>query len=102
MNSDYPRMTDTGDAVPPKRSPTPPAYRAPDEVPGPIHAPLTPRLGRAKRAEGGERGSLALEQVLFIGAVVALTSGVYAFYQDLGTYFTNFTLAAPPSNFGAP
>jgi len=37
-----------------------------------------------------ERGSLALEQVLFIGAIVAMGVGLYAFYGDLSTYFTTF------------
>ena len=48
-----------------------------------------------------ERGSLALEQVLFIGAVVAMSVGLYAFYNDLGGYFSNFSTASPPSNVGA-
>jgi len=37
-----------------------------------------------------ERGSLALEQVLFIGAVVLLATGLFNFYGDLGTFFDNF------------
>ena len=46
------------------------------------------------RKSGGrpnnERGSLALEQILFIGAVVALGVGVWAFYGNLSSYFANF------------
>ena len=37
-----------------------------------------------------ERGSLALEQVLFIGAIVAMGVGLYAFYGDLSNYFSAF------------
>lgn len=48
-----------------------------------------------------ETGSLALEQVLFIGAVVALSAGVWAFYGNIGGFFTNFSVTAPPANFGA-
>jgi hypothetical protein len=48
-----------------------------------------------------ERGSLALEQVLFIGAVVTMSVGLYSFYNDLGTYFSNFSTAAPPTNVGS-
>ncbi len=49
-----------------------------------------------------ERGSLALEQVLFIGAIVAMSVGLYAFYGDLSTYFSNFQPATPPTNVGGP
>ncbi len=41
-----------------------------------------------------QKGSLALEQILFIGAVVALSSAVYAFYGRLGTYFQNLNIPA--------
>lgn len=34
-----------------------------------------------------ERGSLALEQVLFISAIVILGGAVAVFYNRLGTYF---------------
>ena len=34
-----------------------------------------------------ERGSLALEQVLFIGAIVAIASAVWVFYDSIGSYF---------------
>lgn len=49
-----------------------------------------------------EKGSLALEQVLFISAVVILSSGIYAFYTELAGYFENFSIATPPTSFGAP
>ena len=65
---------------------------------------MNKRLTKMKedRTPRRDAGSLALEQVLFIGAVVLLTAGVYAFYQDLGAYFTNFSITAPPTNFGTP
>ncbi|GEM_PF-5494755 len=49
---------------------------------------------------GNERGSLALEQVLFIGAVVAMATGLYAFYGDISQYFTNVDFAAAPTGLG--
>ena len=48
-----------------------------------------------------ERGSVALEQVLFIGAIVAMSAGIFAFYSDLRDYFSNFSVAASPSNVGS-
>lgn len=39
-----------------------------------------------------QRGSLALEQILFIGAIVIMSSAVYAFYGKLGNYFQNFNI----------
>lgn len=48
-----------------------------------------------------ERGSLALEQVLFIGAVVALAAGLFAFYDNLSAYFSNIGFADSPTNFGS-
>ena len=47
--------------------------------------------------QSGERGSLALEQVLFIGAIVALSAGIYAFYNRLGTYFQTVNIPTVPS-----
>ncbi len=49
-----------------------------------------------------EKGSLALEQVLFIGAVVALSAGLLVFYNNLSDYFANIGFAAPPTNIGGP
>jgi hypothetical protein len=45
-----------------------------------------------------ERGSLALEQVLFIGAIVALSAGIYAFYNRLGSYFQTVNIPSVPSS----
>ena len=43
-----------------------------------------------------ERGSLALEQVLFIGAIVAMSIGLYSFYGKLSDYFNAIDLPASP------
>ena len=43
-----------------------------------------------KMKKNNERGSLALEQILFIGAVVLLAAGLGAFYTNLGNYFSSF------------
>ena len=48
-----------------------------------------------------EKGSLALEQVLFIGAVVALSAGLFVFYNNLSNYFSNIGFATSPTNVGA-
>lgn len=47
-----------------------------------------------------ERGSLALEHVLFIGAIVALSAGLFAFYNNISDYFANIGFSAPPTNLG--
>lgn len=54
---------------------------------------------RLVRAE--EKGSLALEQVLFIGAVVALAAGLFAFYDNLANYFSGIGFSTPPTNVGS-
>ena len=36
-----------------------------------------------------ERGSLSLEQVLFISAIVLITTGIGAFYGSIGKYFSD-------------
>ena len=51
---------------------------------------------RSKRLNN-EKGSLALEQVLFIGAITLVAVGVYAFYNNLGGYFSNVNLPAQPN-----
>ena len=53
------------------------------------------------RRVNNRRGSLALEQVLFIGAVVAMATGLYAFYGDISQYFTNVDFAAAPQGVGS-
>lgn len=52
-----------------------------------------------KRIAGDEKGSLALEQVLFIMAVVLIAGGLFAFYRSMGDYFTDFSdnLGTAPS-----
>lgn len=47
-----------------------------------------------------EKGSLALEQILFIGAIVTMSVGIFAFYGDLRQYFTDFSVAGAPQNVG--
>jgi hypothetical protein len=49
-----------------------------------------------------ERGSLALEQVLFIGAVVIMSAGLFAFYDDLRSYFTQVDFSSVPTTVSAP
>ncbi|MBP9838237.1 MAG: hypothetical protein KBC84_05945 [Proteobacteria bacterium] len=44
-----------------------------------------------------EKGSLALEQVLFIGAVVTMSLGLFAFYDNISTYFKNFSISNLPT-----
>lgn len=53
-----------------------------------------------------DRGSLSLEQVLFIGAIVIIAGGLTNFYSEIGQYFstTSFgngpdygTATAPPA-----
>lgn len=53
-------------------------------------------LIRRRGEKENERGSLALEQVLFIGAIVAMSAGVYTFYGDLYTYFSTFQIEGAP------
>ena len=48
-----------------------------------------------------EKGSLALEQVLFIASVVTMSVGLFAFYGNIRDYFANISLATPPANIGA-
>ena len=59
------------------------------------------KLFSIRRTSRSEKGSLALEQVLFIGAIVALSAGLYVFYGNLSDYFRNVGFSAPPSNVGA-
>lgn len=47
-----------------------------------------------------ERGSLALEHILFIGAIVALSAGLFAFYSNISEYFANIGFAGAPQNLG--
>lgn len=46
------------------------------------------------------RGSLSLEQALFIGAIVAMFAGVSIFYDNLGKYFSSITFVNPPQSVG--
>ncbi len=48
-----------------------------------------------------EEGSLALEQILFIGAIVALSAGLFVFYDNLSTYFSSVGFSTAPTNIGS-
>lgn len=48
-----------------------------------------------------ERGSLSLEHILFIGAVVLIAGGLGTFYTNLGDYFGGVNLGAPTNVGGA-
>ncbi len=54
------------------------------------------------RRSANENGSLALEHVLFIGAIVALSTGVFIFYDNLSNYFSSISFAKAPTGFGGP
>jgi len=53
-----------------------------------------------KKVASGERGSLSLEHILFIGAVVLITAGLATFYGNINTYFANVGFNAPPAAVG--
>ncbi|MFN8390266.1 MAG: hypothetical protein U0136_08260 [Bdellovibrionota bacterium] len=61
---------------------------------------------RSKITQFNQRGSLALEQVLFIGAIVTMSLGLFAFYDKLSTYFASVDISSlqhtvPGTNAGA-
>lgn len=58
------------------------------------------RLISISRKKDGEKGSLALEHILFIGAVVALSAGLFVFYDNLSSYFSSVDFADAPTNVG--
>ena len=47
-----------------------------------------------------EKGSLALEQILFIGAIVVMSGGIFAFYGEISDYFSTFKTVNAQTNFG--
>jgi hypothetical protein len=49
-----------------------------------------------------ERGSLALEQVLFIGAAIALSVGIFTFYEGMRGYFEGVSIGALPTTVTNP
>jgi hypothetical protein len=49
----------------------------------------------------GERGSLSLEHILFIGAVVLITTGLGVFYNNINDYFRTVGFSTAPANLGA-
>ncbi len=46
-----------------------------------------------------EKGSLALEQVLFIGAVLTMSLGVFAFYDRIAAYLKTVNVGSLPTEF---
>ena len=60
------------------------------------------KLIAMRNRKNRERGSVALEHVLFIGAVVAVMTGVLAFYTNMGAYFSNVSMGDAPQNVGDP
>ncbi len=44
-----------------------------------------------------EEGSLALEQVLIIAAIVTMSAGLFVFYDNISNYFRTFNIAALPT-----
>ncbi len=55
---------------------------------------------RIERACRDEKGSLSLEQILFVAAVVGLGAGLTAFYGNISAYLTNVGFNAPPTGLG--
>lgn len=53
-----------------------------------------------KEIRNNEKGSLALEQILFIGAVVVASAGIFVFYENINAYFSGITVADSPTNIG--
>lgn len=51
--------------------------------------------------KNSEKGSLALEQVLFIGAIIAMSAGVYTFYGNIENYFSGVAIPSSPTLPGA-
>ena len=52
--------------------------------------------------KSNEKGSLALEQVLFIGAIVTMSVGLFIFYGHISEYFQNFSVSNVPSTVTVP
>lgn len=44
-----------------------------------------------------ERGSLSLEHILFIGAVVLLSAGITTFYTNINTFFSSVSFTDTPN-----
>ena len=56
-------------------------------------------LGSRQSKKGdSEKGSLALEQVLFIGALVTMSVGLFSIYGNIRDYFAGVTLGSAPTN----
>ncbi len=44
-----------------------------------------------------EKGSLSLEHILFIGAVVLLSAGITTFYTNINTFFSSVSFTDTPN-----
>ena len=53
-----------------------------------------------KLYRGNERGSLSLEQVLFIGAIVLMGTGLTVFFDNIRGYFAGVGFSSSPTNVG--
>ena len=51
-------------------------------------------MNTSKYTSGPERGSLALEQVLFIGAIITMSAGLFIFYDKLSAYFSSVDISS--------
>ncbi len=49
-------------------------------------------MKKVNEVHSDERGSLSLEHILFIGAVVLIAAGLGAFYGRIGNYFNDINL----------
>jgi uncharacterized protein (UPF0333 family) len=58
-------------------------------------------MEKLNKVNKDEAGSLSLEHILFIGAVVLIAGGLGTFYTNLGDYFGNVNLGAPTNVGGA-
>lgn len=52
---------------------------------------------KEEKTKNDERGSLALEQVLIIAAIVTMSAGMFAFYDNISNYFRTFNISALPT-----
>ena len=54
-----------------------------------------------RKQKHNERGSLALEQILIIAAIVTMSAGLFVFYDNVSTYFRTFNLSSLPTTVSA-
>ncbi len=49
------------------------------------------KMKRSEQRKHLERGSISLEYILYIGAVVLISGAIFGFYRQIGTYFNTLT-----------